>query len=110
MMETLGDLGYRVVEAIDADEALAMLNGGVAADVVLSDVTMPGDKNGVEFAAAVHLRFPAFPVVLATGNVSALVGRPLPPGLNLLRKSLGRGAVAAAVRRALTEASEVVGA
>ena len=110
MAETLGDLGYRVMEAMDADEALAMLDGGVAADVVLSDVMMPGGMNGVEFAAAARLRFPALPVVLATGHVGTLDGRPLSPGMDLLPKPLGRGAIAAAVRRALTDTREAVGA
>jgi CheY-like chemotaxis protein len=83
---------------------------GIAADVVLSDVMMPGGMDGVEFAAIARGRFPALPMVLATGQVGALAGRPLPRGVALLRKPLARSAIAAAVRRAITEAREVVGA
>ncbi|MFC7538223.1 ATP-binding protein [Siccirubricoccus deserti] len=58
LAETLRDLRYRVIEAADADAALAMLEYGIAADVVLSDVMMPGGMDGVEFATIARGRFP----------------------------------------------------
>jgi signal transduction histidine kinase len=112
MAETLRELRYRVVEAADADAALALLDGGAGVDAILSDVTMPGSMDGVGFAAAARARRPGIPLLLATGHVGALDGRALPPRVGVLRKPLGRTAIAVALRRALatTEEPEPVGA
>jgi PAS domain S-box-containing protein len=109
LAETLRDLRYRVVEAADADTALAMLDSGVAADVVLSDVMMPGSMDGVEFAAVARERFPRLPLILTTGRADVLGGRPLPPGVDVLRKPHSRSGIAAALRCAVAEAQEPVG-
>ena len=109
LAETLHDLRYRVVEATDADTALAMLDSGVAVDVVLSDVMMPGTMDGVEFAAVARERFPRLPLILTTGRADALGSRRLPPGVGVLRKPHSRSGIAAAIRRALAEAREPVG-
>lgn len=108
LAETLRDLCYRVAEATDAGAALAMLADGFQADMVLSDVMMPGPMDGVELAQAICDRFPGTPFVLATGRVDALQDRSLPPGVALLRKPLSRAGVAAALRRALAEVPEPV--
>ncbi|WP_052213723.1 PAS domain-containing sensor histidine kinase [Belnapia sp. F-4-1] len=108
--ETLRDLRYHVVEAANADAALAMLDYGISPNVVLSDVSMPGTMDGVELAVLAHKRFPGIPVVLATGRVDVLGDRPLPSGVGLLRKPLSREGIAAAIRRALTGEREPVGA
>ncbi len=110
LTETLRDLRYRVVEAPDADAALAMLDYGIAADAVLSDVMMPGTMDGVEFATFARERFPELPVILTTGRADALGGRPLPPGVGVLRKPHSRSGIAAALRGALAGTPERVGA
>jgi CheY-like chemotaxis protein len=106
LAETLRELRYRVVEAADADAALALLDRGAEMDAILSDVTMPGSIDGLEFAHAARARLPGVPVVLATGRVGALDGRALPPGVGVLRKPLSRAAIASALRRALAGAKE----
>lgn len=42
----LSDLGYRVTEASDGEEALSILRGGDVFDLLLTDVMMPGDLDG----------------------------------------------------------------
>jgi PAS domain S-box-containing protein len=106
LAETLRDLHYRVVEAADADAALALLDRGTGVDAILSDVTMPGSMDGLGLAAAARARLPGVPVVLATGRAGALDGRSLPPGVGVLRKPLSRSAIAVALRRALAAAEE----
>jgi len=61
----LGDLGYRVVSAASADEALDRLERE-AIDLVFSDIVMPG-TNGIELARHVHADHDGLPVLLATG-------------------------------------------
>jgi CheY-like chemotaxis protein len=81
-----------------------MLDSGVAVDVVLSDVMMPGSMDGVEFAAVARERFPRLPLILTTGRADVLAGKPLPSGVGVLRKPHSRSGIAAAIRRALAEA------
>jgi CheY-like chemotaxis protein len=65
--ELLEDLGYKVKRVADANAALAILsNDEFAADLVFSDVIMPG-MNGVELAGIVRERYPGLPAVLTSG-------------------------------------------
>jgi CheY-like chemotaxis protein len=101
LAETLRDLRYQIMEAADADTALNMLEGGAAADLIFTDLSMPGSMDGLEFAAAIHIRFPGLPVILTTGHLGVLSGRTLPDGVSFVRKPHSRTGIAAAVRQAL---------
>jgi signal transduction histidine kinase/ActR/RegA family two-component response regulator len=101
LAETLRDLRYRIMEAADADTALALLEGGATVDLIFTDLSMPGSMDGVEFAAAISRRFPDLPVILTTGHVGVLSGRRLPNGVRFVRKPHSRTGIAAAVRQAL---------
>ena len=58
---------WRKLEASNADEALALLDGQ-AVDVIVLDFNMPG-QNGLELAEELRARFSAMPIALATANV-----------------------------------------
>jgi PAS domain S-box-containing protein len=108
LAETLRDLRYQIVEAADADMALASLEGGATADLIFTDLSMPGSMDGLEFAAALRLRFPDLPVILTTGHVGILSSRTLPDGVSFVRKPHSRTGIAAAVRQALAGDQAVV--
>ena len=61
----LADLGYEVASVGSAEEALDWL-GGNRADLVFSDIVMPG-TNGIELARRVRAEHAGLPVLLATG-------------------------------------------
>jgi CheY-like chemotaxis protein len=69
--------GVDVVEARDADQALALLDGGQALDAVVSDVVMPG-LNGLAFYDQLITRMPAL-----GGRVVFLTGSADDPAVNL---------------------------
>lgn len=75
MAAQLSDLGYAVLEAGDAAEALAWLGRGAPIDAVLSDVAMPG-TDGVTLAAELRRQRPGLPVLFMTGHAdrARLVG------------------------------------
>ena len=108
LAETLRDLRYRVVEAADADAALAMLDGGTRVAAVLTDLTMPGSMDGLGLATAARARLPAVPVILISGHLAASQGKSLPPGVEFVQKPHAGGAIAAALRRALGGAAVLV--
>ena len=50
VVESLADLGYRVLSAQNAAEALACLQSNEKIDILFSDIVMPGGMNGVQLA------------------------------------------------------------
>lgn len=68
--QMLEQLGHTVVKAPKGVEALRMLNMEGDFGLVLSDIQMPGDINGVDLARMIGEAFPDLPVLLFTGSVS----------------------------------------
>ena len=69
----LEDLGHRVIEASSAREALAFLEAGEAVDLLITDHAMP-QMTGAQLIAEVGERWPALPVILATGYADLPAG------------------------------------
>jgi CheY-like chemotaxis protein len=61
VMDVLRRAGYRVIEAGDGPEALAMVTQ-TRPDLVLLDMTMPGGMDGAEVARQMRTRFAEHPV------------------------------------------------
>jgi CheY-like chemotaxis protein len=80
--EMLRQLGYRVQVETDARGALDVLDESKF-DLVVSDIVMPGEMNGLALAQAIRERSPQMPIVLVTGYSSAAVGE---TGFTVLRK------------------------
>ena len=47
-VNTISDLGYRVLTASDGPSALEIVRGGETIDLLFSDVVMPGGMNGFD--------------------------------------------------------------
>jgi CheY-like chemotaxis protein len=62
----LEDLGHEVVEVHSAREALQLLEGGLAADLLITDHAMPG-MTGIELVRDLRRERPHLPILLATG-------------------------------------------
>ncbi len=67
--ELLREEGYVVLEAVDASEALELLGSGHPLDLVLSDVRMPGEMDGVALTYAIKDLRPNLPVVLVSSHL-----------------------------------------
>jgi signal transduction histidine kinase/ActR/RegA family two-component response regulator len=64
--QVLGRAHYRVTRATTADEALALLREQDF-DLVLTDVRMPGERDGIALAEWIVAHRPGLPVILTTG-------------------------------------------
>ena len=64
--DMLGDLGYTVIEAASAGEALRLLGSGVQADLLITDHLMPG-MTGTDLAREFRSRWPDRPTLLVSG-------------------------------------------
>jgi signal transduction histidine kinase/CheY-like chemotaxis protein len=62
----LEDLGHEVTEVHSAREAIELLEGGLLADLLITDYAMPG-MTGMELADEVSRTRPHLPILLATG-------------------------------------------
>lgn len=82
------DLGFNTEEAGNGDEAYRMLTSGIHADVVFSDLVMPGVLNGYDLAARVTSEFPHLKVLLTSGYASDVVTGAMARGqtYDILRK------------------------
>ena len=102
MVETLRGLGYDVIEAAGAEEALALMDRHQSISLLLTDVVMPG-QNGRKLADAARQRQASLKVLYMTGysrNAIVHQGR-LDPGVELLQKPLTSEQLAATVRKVL---------
>ncbi|MDT7535342.1 PAS domain-containing protein [Sphingobium sp. SA2] len=68
--DMLNDLGYDVVEAKSAEEALHLIEAGVAPTILVTDHLMPG-MNGEELARSLRTRMPDLPVLIVSGYAEA---------------------------------------
>jgi PAS domain S-box-containing protein len=99
---SLNELGYKVLEASDAETALPLLRSGGRIDLLLTDVVLPGRSGRALAEEAAGLR-PGLKVLYTTGySRNAIVhhGR-LDPGVELLSKPFTFDQLAANVRRVL---------
>ncbi len=69
----LQDIGYNVLAAEDAHEALRLLDEFGRVDLLFSDVVMPGDFNGFELAEKVTQMFPEIKVLLTSGYANDVI-------------------------------------
>jgi PAS domain S-box-containing protein len=80
-------LGYDVLTATDANEAVAVLGGDASIDVMFSDVIMPNGMNGVELSRKAREMRPDLKVLLASGYpMSTLPAEGLGAGVSFISK------------------------
>jgi DNA-binding NtrC family response regulator len=72
LSEHLQDLGFQVLEAASAAEAMAMMERHRGIDLVFSDVRMPGEMDGIALAQWILEHWPGMPVMLTSGELSCV--------------------------------------
>lgn len=106
VVETLTELGYDVLQARGASDAIQLLEQYKnTVSLLLTDVVMPG-KNGRKLAEEARALYPSLKVLFMTGysrNAIVHQGR-LDPEVELIQKPLITEQLAAAVRRVLDKA------
>jgi PAS domain S-box-containing protein len=99
-------LGYRVIEAESGAAALKLLAGGVAVDLMFTDVVMPGGFDGQELARQARALRPGLRVLFTTGYTEEATLRHdrLAAGTQVLSKPYRRADLARRIREALDSA------
>jgi CheY-like chemotaxis protein len=101
------DAGYRVIEAVNADEALILLESRHDVRLVFTDVNMPGSLNGFALARIVDMRFPGIKVIVTSGLARPGVGD-LPKGKRFLPKPHAPSALITMVQEMLDETAKPI--
>jgi CheY-like chemotaxis protein len=68
-VDMVEDAGFTSVEAVDADEAVAILESRSDIALLFTDIQMPGSMDGLRLAHAVHERWPPIKIILVSGQV-----------------------------------------
>jgi PAS domain S-box-containing protein len=102
---SLESLGYGVIAAIDANEALQKISSGVEIDILFSDIVMPGSINGVELAERARILRPNLKVLLTSGYaLETLAARGhLPVDVAVLNKPYRRADLSRRLNEVLTK-------
>jgi len=107
----LQSLGYKVIAACNAAEALKVVDAGTAFDLLFTDIVMPGARNGRQLAEKVaELRRP-LRVLYTSGNTFGAfdTNGPLADSVLLLTKPYRKAELARMVRVALDRAIDHMG-
>jgi CheY-like chemotaxis protein len=101
-VDIVEDAGFTAVEAVNADEALAILESRADISLLFSDIQMPGSMDGLKLAHAVRDRWPSIKIILVSGQVK-LCDSDKPANSRFFGKPLD-------VKQMITELQEMVGA
>jgi two-component sensor histidine kinase len=69
-VDIVEDAGFIPIEAVNADEALAILESRSDIDLLFTDIQMPGSMDGLKLAHAVHERWPSIKIILVSGKLT----------------------------------------
>jgi two-component sensor histidine kinase/ActR/RegA family two-component response regulator len=100
------DAGFTAIEAINADQAISVLEARSDISLLFSDIQMPGSIDGLKLARAVHERWPDIKIILVSGQInpsddekpkdSRFFGKPIDSDQMIaeLQDMIGNGALA----------------
>src|SRR3978361_714051 len=69
-IDTISSAGFEALEAVTADEAIAILEARPDIAVVFTDIQMPGSMDGLKLARAVRGRWPPLKIVATSGQIA----------------------------------------
>ncbi|MDI6029503.1 response regulator [Corticibacterium sp. UT-5YL-CI-8] len=92
---------FEAVEALDADEAIRILETRSDIDLVFTDVQMPGTMDGIKLSHYIRDRWPPVKLIVASGT-AILEESSLPEGSRFFAKPYSDHAIADAMARMLS--------
>ena len=101
--DLLTDLGYRVLRAKDPDSAMAIIESGVAIDLIFSDLVMPGVLRAPELVRRAQQKIPGIAALFTSGysDNALLHGGRIEDGHELISKPYTRDALGRKLRQVL---------
>ncbi len=102
-IDLLSALGYRVLWAEDAAGAVALVDSGVAIDLVFTDVIMPGEVTSLQLRDRVRAVLPHAQVLFTSGYAEGVLTHEgkVDAAVNLLHKPYSADVLSARIRHLL---------
>jgi two-component system, response regulator PdtaR len=94
--------GFDVLEAGDADEAIAILSARNDIRLIFTDVQMPGSMDGLKLAHFVRDRWPPVKVVATSGH-ARITDSDLPEGVRFVPKPYSAAEITATLRELIRD-------
>lgn len=104
-VDMVEDAGFSPIEAIDADEAVAILDSRSDIALLFTDIQMPGRMDGLKLAHAVHERWPEIKIILVSGQLTA-ANIEIPADSRFFAKPLKAGEVIAEMQNMIGPARQ----
>src|SRR6185312_13246141 len=104
-VDIVEDAGFTSIQAVNADQAISILENRSDISVLFTDIQMPGSMDGLKLAHAVHDRWPSIKIILVSGQIqlsdadrpadSRFFGKPLEVNQMIaeLQEMIGAGAL-----------------
>src|SRR5277367_4154681 len=104
-VDIVEEAGFTAVEAVNADDALTILESRSDIKLLFTDIQMPGTMDGLKLAYAVHERWPLIKIILVSGQLkltdddkpadSRFFGKPLDVKLMIaeMQDMMGKGSL-----------------
>jgi two-component sensor histidine kinase len=73
-VDIVEDAGFTAVEAVNADDAMTILESRSDIELLFTDIQMPGSIDGLHLAHAVHERWPLIKIILVSGQLKLTEG------------------------------------
>jgi two-component sensor histidine kinase/CheY-like chemotaxis protein len=100
-VDIVEDAGFTAVEAVNADDALTILESRSDIELLFTDIQMPGSMDGLKLAYAVHQRWPSIKIILVSGQLK-LTDNDKPPDSRFFGKPLD-------VKHMIAEMQDMIG-
>jgi CheY-like chemotaxis protein len=104
----LDEAGFKVFEAVNADEALALLQARPDVQAIVTDIEMPGSMNGIALAKVVRERWPRVQIVITSGREHPGADDNLPEDMAFITKPFMPSTIVNLLRKMITP--QVIGA
>ena len=104
-VDMVEDAGFASVEAVDADEAVAILEARSDIALLFTDIQMPGSMDGLKLAHAVRERWPPIKIILVSGQLR-LANADIPADSRFFGKPLEAEEMIAEMRNLIGQARQ----
>jgi two-component sensor histidine kinase/DNA-binding response OmpR family regulator len=69
-VDIVEDAGFLPIEAVNADDAIQILESRDDISVLFTDIQMPGSMDGLKLAHVAHTRWPHIKIILVSGQIA----------------------------------------
>lgn len=108
LVDALGELGFEILEAEDARNALSLLCDRPDIELMLSDINLPGGADGFALARAARVIRPSLPVLYASGRYNRAEPHQQVDGARFIAKPFSPTLAAVVIHEMLAEVEQTV--